>query len=299
MGRTVIFLFERLPSVPNQKPYPIRTNIQERTNILLTQVSDSEASVLVVFSVASDDSNKLLVIDPNTVTSLARQKGDYRLAASWKVGDLESPGTGATLLRDSVSRFLAIPIDKMVVVTPAGWESLKAKFGSTPEAVNRSLISKVFLLNLLIISVPEGVSGDISFLKLTQLNLTAGHNLRRLSLDKSGADSLDLGAIDRVVSANFAEDRISRFHPKVSLVNSSGVAGAATALARYIHNLGGEVIRADTAGPISQSQIRDHLGGSSLSKRLSPLIGAQIITDQKPSRADIEIVIGQNAKDIF
>lgn len=111
--------------------------------------------------------------------------------------------------------------------------------------------------------------------------------------------TVDPTTFDENLGTSFQERTIIRSRPKVSIVNSSGVVGAGATLARIVRNLGGDVISTDSGDQVSRSVIRDHLGGSNLSGRLTPLIRADVKTDHQGSRADIEIVIGKDSGTLF
>lgn len=298
-----------LPNIPNQNNYPISIKVSDRTNLLLVRLSGSEPIDLAVLSVGSSGKAKLLPIPVTLYTTLARGYGFYSLSGAWKLGNLEGK-EGLNLVRDSVSRALAIPIDGYLVVSESWWESFSTQYDSVG-AVSSHLTSWQFILSLADPVFPgTGVYGSITGWQGRHLAwmVRSGGGLEELSLtgttlsqnsEDGPRTTLDNSTFDSKLGPHFYESSILREHARVSIVNSSGIAGAGSTLARYIKNLGAEVITVGSGEEVAKSEIRDHLGGSKLGVRVAPLIRASIVSDSKPGRADLEIVIGQDNKNWF
>lgn len=298
-----------LPNIPNQNSYPISIKVSDRTNLLLIRLSGAEPAGLAVVSIGSSGKAKLLPLPVTLYTTLARGYGFYSMSGAWKLGNLEGK-EGLNLLRDSVSRTLAIPIDGYLAVSESWWAGFSTKYGSAA-SVSEHLTSWQFILSLADPSFPgTGVYGSITGWqgRYQAWMIRSGGGLEELSLagttiTKSSEDGpltvLESNTFDTKLGPYFYEGSIVRENARVSIINSSGVAGAGSTLARYIKNLGGQVISVGSGEDVPKSEIRDHLGGSKLGIRIAPLIRANIVTDSKPGRADLEIVIGRDNKGWF
>lgn len=310
-AKQALSLLQPLPSLPNQKNYPIGTNSKDRTNLLLVSFQEGEVSWMAVASLAPGEKVLFLALDPNLMEDLAGSHGSYRLGAAWKLGNLGS-STGINLLRDSVSRVLAIPIDGYLALDQAAWGSTSRRYGSNPSQIIQSLSNPTFVISYLAADVwPAGLSSSLSRREALGLllNVRSGDGVRELSLEGTLLDTsvggqsyktIEADSFDGRVGQQFQELSIAQTHPKVSIVNASGIPGAAVELARYVHNLGGEVIAVDSAEtPAKKSIIRDHRGTSNLGSRLASLILADVVRDNQSARADLEITIGENAQNVF
>lgn len=298
-----------LQNIPNQNNYPISIKVSDRTNLLLVRLTGSDPVELAVLSIGGGGKAKVLPLPVTLYTTLARGYGFYSLSGAWKLGNLEGK-EGLNLLRDSVSRTLAIPIDGYLAVSESWWANFSAQYGSV-SAVSAHLTSWQFILSLAEPSFPgTGVYGSISGWQGRNLAwmIRSGGGLEELNLSgttitQSSEDGpltvIESNTFDSKLGPHFYESGTLREHARVSIINSSGIVGAGSTLARYIKNLGGEVITVGSGEEVAKSEIRDHLGGSKLGVRLAPLIRANIVTDSKPGRADLEIVIGRDNKGWF
>lgn len=308
--RLWISVSQALPNLPNQNTYPSGTNAKERTNLLLVRLDENGPNYLAVLSISEKDAVKYLPVPTNLLTELARARGSYTLAGAWRLGNLDG-GEGLRLMRDSLSRALAIPIDGYLATDQLGWERVARQWGDTPDQIVSGLTTFSYwekLLNLE--NLRENLLGSLALREIVELSLRARvvGEVSTLDLAPNLADStrngdqvklLNASDFDGRLGREFFEDGVERAHPRVKIVNSSGIIGAGGAIARYVRNLGGEVISVESGRVAEKSSISDHLGGNSLSSRIQPLIKAEISVDTSPNRADIEIVIGQIAKDFF
>lgn len=298
-----------LPNIPNENNYPISVNTSDRTNLLLARLSPSEPAYLALLSISSTGQAKLLPLPVTLYTYLARGYGFYTLAGAWKLGNLEG-GEGLNLLRDSVSRMLAVPIDGYLAASDTWWEEVSPRYKEVASFSNY-LSSWQLIFDLADPNFPgPKIYGSLNGWQIRSLAWMArsGGGVDELSLNgttvtKEEEDGpvtqIDNGSFDSKIGRLFQETNISKEHARVSIVNSSGIPGAGSALSRYVKNLGGEVITVDSGQVQDKSEVRDHLGGSYLGRRIAPLIRASIVTDTKPGRADLEIIIGKDNKSWF
>lgn len=307
LARTAWSLLKPIENIPNQKFYPISTNVKDRVNILIAVISADGPTFLAVASVAAGHKTVYLPLDPSLYTNLARSKGFYRLSSAWKLGNLAG-NEGINLLRDSVSRLIAAPLDGYLATTGEK-SSLLGKLGRSPAEAKNKLSNSIFLAQqLLWFSPPPELKGSLTGRELLSLLLKVRtEELREVNLEGTlietqdggvGVKTVDAAAFDSRLGLLFQEDEVVRAHPRVSIVNSSGLPGIGAAISRYVRNMGGEVIILENGSSVKKSVVMDH-SGSLLAKRLAPILRAPITSDQKASRADMEILIGEDAKDIF
>jgi hypothetical protein len=273
-------------------------------------LDENGPNYLAILSIADKGEVKYLTVPTNLLTDLARERGSYTLAGAWRLGNLDG-GEGLNLLRDSISRTLAIPIDGYAASDQVGWENVARGWGETPEQIMTTVTGFSYwekLLNLE--SLRENLLGSFSLREIVELSLKGRSvgdvvtlnldpNLSETSLTGDPVKILNTSDFDGRLGREFFEDGVERAHPRVKIVNSSGIAGAGGAVARYVHNLGGEVISVESGKIVEKSTISDHLGGNPLSSRIQPLVKAEIVVDSSPDRADIEIIIGQIAQGWF
>lgn len=294
-----------LPNIPNEKPYPISVKTHDRTNLLLVSLTASEPTFLAILSVSSTGKAKLLPIPTSLMANLAREAGLYSLTGAWKLGELDG-GEGLNLTRDSISRMLSIPIDGYLAT--GDWERLSQKYGRSLPEVSNYLTTFNLASDLINPDFPgKSVYGSLTGWQVRSLAWTVRSNggLEELSLagtvigSSEEGNFIDSVSFDSKIGKHFQEASIAKEHARVSIINASGITGAGSNLARYVKNLGGEVITVSSGQEQESSEIRDHLGGSRLGQRLAPLIRATIVTDTLPGRADLEIIIGRDNKGWF
>jgi len=306
-AKQAISFWQPLPNLPNQNNYPIGTNYKDRINLLLVSFEGEEVSWLGVLSISTDQKILFLPLDPGLTANLAGSRGEYRLASAWKLGNLDG-GEGMNLLWDSVSRELAVPIDGYIATTD--WPVVAARFGGDAPSILATVTSPFFLAKALVTDPwPNGATASLSRWEIwSRLTTLGDRDLESLSLSGvttsvavggQGVPAIEAESFDSRLGPLFREAGIAKAHSKVSIVNASGIPGAAVELARYVRNLGGEVIGIESAAtPAKKSTILDHTKGS-LSSRLAPLIRADVTRDTQALRSDLEITIGENAQGVF
>lgn len=282
-----------IPSLPGEASYPYATNWSERVNVLVATLQDQEITAVAVASIGSDRI-ELINLDPSWNINVPQYGGGYRIGAIKKLGDLTG-GNGINLLQDSISRLLAMPIDGYIVATPVGTAWTTQHLGQDQVGMIQTLSSQSWQLGLS--GGPPGIYSSFNRLQLLQIgsaiNRTAPIEVPRLSryFISNGFDS---DAFDNDIGARVAPQQIARHRPRVSIVNASGVAGAGTEVARYVHNLGGEVTMISSSDQLqTKTVVTDHVK-TPLANRISSVV--RVGVQQKPgqSRVDLEITLGQD-----
>jgi hypothetical protein len=305
LGYLSFGLVQPFPKLPKQKDYPVSVNYNDRINILLSRIDGGEVKYLAVVSLAEGDRTRIINLDPDMVARIPGGKGEYRIAISLKLGETDGMN-GMNLLMDAASRMIASPIDGYVVAGSSGWGEVRNIYGADTQTLWSTLSSVIGKTSIAWQGLPRDVYTSFSKLEFAKMSATdyglievvdTGRFVSSQTVDGSGFDS---GSFDAQVGDYFNEKGIVRNHPRVSIVNASGISGAGLEMERYVHNMGGEVVTVSTADKtIKATSILDHLGGSTLSSRLMQIMRCGVMTDKKLSQADIEVTIGEDAKNWY
>lgn len=286
-------LVSGLPTLPGETNYPKSTNYGERANILLASLDDQDVRTVALASVGKDRI-EFINLDPNWLINTPQGRGEYRLGSVVKLGDLGS-GNGINLLRDSVSRLLAVPVDGYIVTTPDKLTWLQQRFGPDAASVGQKVTSQRWQLALGGFNM-SGIYSSFNRLQLLKISslLDRTTPIEVPAMNRYFGSSFDSDAFDNDVGTRMSEQAIARNRPRVSIVNASGVAGAATEVARYVHNLGGEVDLVDSANSAQvKTIIIDHTG-TPLATRLAGLLRTSVQYQSTKARTDLEITLGQD-----
>jgi len=297
-------LVQPFPKLPNQKDYPVGVNYKDRINILLARIDGEEVKYLAVVSVAGGARTRIVTVSPDVVVKIPQGNGEGSLAMAMRLGN--GGEGGVNLLRDAVSRLVAAPIDGYVISDSNGWRSVESIYGDSYDSLWTSVSSVTGRFSVAWQGLPKGVY--TSFSKLEFAKLASGDfgvaevvNGAKYETARSAVGAgFDTATFDNEVGSGFSEKSVVRDHPRVSVVNGSGVAGVGIEMARYVRNLGGQVVNVSTADKtVKSTEIVDHLGGSTLAVRLVGVTRGSLRSDTKLSQADIEVVIGEDAKTWF
>ena len=179
-----------------------------------------------------------------------------------------------------LERFLKIPIDGFV----------KGSFLKIDQDV-ASLMSNIFFnynnvkTNLTIIDILRLVLVS----KTTPLNNIAIYNI---------SSSLGGQKVDKIVEKIFKDEEIEKENQTVEIINTTEVLGLGGRLARFITNMGGNVIQVSTEKNLEKNSYVLYTGRKTYTvKRLSEALGFKLVQMDKKFIADIRIVLGEDAKD--
>lgn len=305
IGFLVYTLAQPFPKLQDQKDYPISPNYKDRVNILLAKIEGEDVEYLGVVSLAEGERTRIISISPEVVGQIPEGKGEYMLSSAMRLGNMDGK-VGLNLLRDAVSRLLAVPIDGYVVSDDAGWEAAKSTYGGNEDDLSNGALSIVGRVSVAWQGLPKGVYTSFSKIEFAQMVFKEYGTVEAIDTSKyevAGSVAgvgFDKDSFDNDLGQDFNEKSVVHDHPRVDVVNASGVVGAGTEIARYVRNLGGEVVNVSTADKeVKSTQIVDHLGGSEISSRLKQVTRASEVTDTKLSQADVEVTVGEDAKDWF
>jgi len=179
-----------------------------------------------------------------------------------------------------VERFLKIPIDGFV----------KASFLKTDKDV-ASLMSSVFFGF-------KDIKTNLNFVDILRLILASRTTPANNLLVYSIASSMEEQKVYKIVEKLFKDDEIEKENQTVEIINTIPVMGLGGRLARFITNMGGNVIQVSTEDNSQKKSIIFYNGKKSYTiEKLSNALGFLTSTMNKQSIADITIVIGEDNKD--
>lgn len=225
--------------------------------------------------------------------------GSWQLRAIYELGETQKEIGGYKLLADSLTNFLAIPID--------GFLDLKdlSPQRSTIEIVDTLRKNPLFMFNLL----PD-LKTNLTMWELLRLDLKLSKvrfdKVEELSLDK--LDALDRGnlpdgtaiftgdpvKLDSVLSG-LADPAIVSEHKTIAVFNGTSKGQLAVKWARLIRNLGGNVIITGNAEGTNKTKITGE--ESTTLKRLQQIFGLGDTKDSPEtsfSRAQINLLLGED-----
>lgn len=307
------WLGQPLGQAPSTKMEAPRWSGRQQINLLISvrcQMSnvkkdgeeDSEGDYcgfLLVSLHSTEGTLKILTFPPDL--KIPDTKGTYTLPELLRLAAVQNPPQGIEFVIDSLEKYLAIPIDGYIVALSLStfrFSLPTSKLGEIVTQAHRELQSPVVFLKIPMI---------ISFIKNDiQTNLSPGQvfrgiwEIRGVRFDKLEFYELPIGLPeserDVFIQNIFEDPQIVKERLKISVKNASETPGLALQTARFIENIGGEVIevensKVNTQNPkvIVYSAPKDSL----TVKRLENILGvpAEWVEVAEAQRADIEVIV--------
>ncbi len=272
-------------------------------NLNLVIKKDSAISLLVFNP--KDSKVALINIPPETLVEVPHGFGKWQVRSVYDLGETDQKGTGVELLEDSLTSFLAVPIDgfldigSLQKVSDAEQlvslfrENLIGGFMSTFSIKSDLTLWELFRLKFGIASV--------RFDKVQNLSLSQGLEKNNLA---DGTEVLipDPIRIDGILE-DLADPIIKSEHKNIAIFNATEKTGLAQKAARIVTNMGGSaIILTNASKKIRSTQV---LGEK------SQTLNRMIQVFQKPcklncdkidpkdetlvsSRAQINIILGED-----
>ncbi len=102
---------------------------------------------------------------------------------------------------------------------------------------------------------------------------------------------LDLGKVDRLVIDSFIENE----RQTIKIINGTGVSGLGSRLARFITNMGGNVIMVATENGKEKKSYISYIDKRTYTvKRLQKILGYEVVRNKDNTLSDVTIVIGED-----
>lgn len=217
-------------------------------NVAFIANPDSDNPDISVVSLKPSEGKVVVLhLSPNIYTELAHAYGNWRLGSVYALGQEEEKPKGAGLLKETLTKMLAIPIDGIVILPQS------TDFNNTEELVQ---------------SFRKNVIPDVLYLSKIESDLTKWEAIKLYrAVSKVRADKLDslnferstitesklLPDSSRVLGINtvrldlFTRDKLSDpvivdENLSVAIFNATDKAGIGQDISRYITNLGGSVV---------------------------------------------------------
>lgn len=182
-------------------------------------------------------------------------------------------------LKEPDIKNLLMPIDAYVVV--------KSDFNSD----SKSYFLKIFLNS-------RKIKKNLSLFDLLKLSLySASLNSEKIieeSVSKDDAEKMKL------ISESFFKDpKIVGEKLSIQIINSTSVSGLGNKLARYISNMGGQVVLVKSSQDEAKNSVILYQEPSYTAKKLSEKLDISLKKDENNSISDVKIIIGKDKESLF
>jgi hypothetical protein len=271
-----------------------------RFNFLLIVLDDAddETSLIRELSLISLDSyNSRYSVVKLPLDAAVDVPGDFGvnpLRAVYALGALKKPQVNLKLTAQTVSHLLAVPIDGYILTDEDGLGSLGELLGE-----QRLSFRVLKLLPRLAVEARRQLKTDLKFSTLAQIGrfLWQAEPDSRGVIEVGAAELLDVGDLDWRLSGLLTDQKIVDERLKVQVLNGTAKSGLAGHVARYVKNLGGDVIWVGNYEPaeLTKSVLVTRDPDSHTVKRLSEALGIEDIRanfEGVGERADLTIVVG-------
>jgi len=180
-----------------------------------------------------------------------------------------------------LGRFLKIPIDGFV----------RGSFLKIDKDV-ASLMSSVFFGF-------KDIKTNLNIVDILRLILASRTTPANNLLVYNITSSMEEQKVYKIVEKLFKDDEIEKENQTVEIVNTTEVLGLGGRLARFITNMGGNVIQVSTENKLEKNSYVLYTGRKTYTvKRLNEVLGFKLVQmDKKKFIADIRVVLGEDAKD--
>jgi hypothetical protein len=318
IGRFLTFLISLQKPISsefqNQKKYS--WNKESSYNLAFVSKAETQDPDISVVSIhPAGQKATILHLSSNIYTDVPKGYGKWRLGSVYALGNEENPPIGASLLKMTLTRLLALPIDGIVMLPNS------TAFNSTEEVVEsfrKNFIPDLFYLSkiesdltkwegLQLYGALSGIRADkIASLDFERSTITES----KLLPDSSRVLGVNTVRLDLFIRDKLADQKIVEENMPIAIFNATNQTGLAQEVARFVTNLGGNVIimqNLDTKEQKSNVVITSQTNTSDIQKSISYQRVAQLIaphclnndcntTNAKilSSRAVINIVVGED-----
>lgn len=282
-------------------------------NVVFYPVEPSPEFPLSVVSYHPKEGRTLILnISDDTYTELPKGYGEWKVGSIYRLGEEENPPIGPRLLKLSVSRMLGLPVDGIILLQNkqvGDAQQLVTKLRKNPIA------GLLFLNNIKtdlspsetarFISSLSSVRADkIKVLDMAKSNITES----RLLPDSSRVLGINTIKLNTFVRDNMNDDTILENNNSVAIYNATSYPGLAQEAARYVTNLGANVVIVASTQEYQKKTsvfLQESLGSETVDftlRRLSQVFAPWCLKEKcgtvdpkiTSSRAQINIVIGED-----
>lgn len=264
-----------------------------RFNLLLVVLEDAkdETSLIRRLDILSLDSRQntyQLVRLPVEAEVAAGDFGVHPLKTVYALGALSKPKANLSLTAKTVSRLLAVPVDGYILTDESG-------LGHLEEVLGRE--SLLTLLPNLAVEARRQLKTDLTFSSLATVGrFLWGARSSGETLEVPTDELFEVAKLDRLLSEKLRDDVIVEERLKVQILNATGKPGLAGHIARYITNLGGNVINLDNfEDELVGSVVVTKKSDSHTVRRLVEVLQIEEVREEFAGvgeRADVVIICG-------
>ena len=216
-----------------------------RFNLLLVNLEDARdpTSLIKDLSIINIDAGKWerfpLTLPLEAEVVVPQGFGGHKLKEVYSLGALTKPQANLDLTAQTVKKLLAVPIDGYIVTDDAGLGQIDQYLGSG--------LGMLKLLPNLFTEVRRQIKTNLTFPSLLRVGQVLWSTSPATSADMEGwkiseEELFDWQHLDLELQKYFTDPRIIEERLKIQILNATEKQGLATLVARYVKNLGGDVI---------------------------------------------------------
>jgi hypothetical protein len=241
--------------------------------ILIVGVSLIVKAVIVVRAGQFDDANRFTVgLDNGKNVEIISFSPDLKNATVFKFD--KSP----KLIE--IGKILEIPIDGFVV-----FDSLNLDRGA-------DVLLKETIFNY------NRLKTNLTIIDLVRLYFLA-KSIPNNSLEEVKVADINKTDINSVVGRLVIDDALEKDMQTIRIVNATEVSGLGSRLAKFITNIGGNVILVTTDSPRNKSVITYKNKKTYTVERLAKILGYDIIQESGNAVSDVSIIIGEDKLNVL
>jgi len=221
--------------------------------------------------------------------------GGHQLKEVYSLGALTKPQANLDLTSQTVRNLLALPIDGYIVTDDAGLGRIDRSLGDG--------LGMIRLLPNLLTEIRRQIKTNLTFptlLRVGQMIWSARSGGESWNLSQE--ELFDWQHLDLELQKHFTDSKIVEERLKIQILNGTEESGLATHVARYVKNLGGDVIIVGNADQpdLRQSFLVTSQEDSYTVRRLIEVLQIEEVRrpeadrplDEVGERADLTIILG-------
>lgn len=318
IGRLLTFLISLQNPISSEFNTDKKYTWNQTSTYNIAFIANTESDnpdISVVTLKPSEGKAVVLHLSPNIYTEVSRNYGNWRLGSVYALGQEEQKPIGAALLKETLTKMLALPIDGIVLLPES------TDFTNTEAIVESFRTNKI--PDFLYLSKIKSDLTKWEAIKLYQsLSQVREDKIDSLNFERSTiTESKLLPDASRVLGVNtvrldlFIRDKLSdpvivNENVTVAIFNATDTPGLGQEISRYVTNMGASVIilqnldqkQEKTSVVLTPSQSTPETLKSVTYQRIAQFLAPQCIKNQcmlqnpkiDSSRATINIVIGQD-----
>jgi len=233
------------------------------------------------------------------LTTVSLPVGYQNLRDLYGLGNLSGNRDGVGEVANAVRRILGVPVDDYLLIDHGGVKKLGEVFPKVHGFKDALTFENLLKFPEFLGVARQSMRTNLNVLEILRIVWyvlgVRSDKVTQLALDPKILG--DQAALDQELSPYFRDEKLVAEHLKIQVLNGSGEAGLAGAVARIIRNVGGGVIRVDNyeRQDLEKGYLLLDSSGSYTALRMAQIFG---VSDSRPprsgseARADISVVLG-------